>query len=631
MSPYASHGLFQLLLGYFFIYGQITSTMTTKLSSAATSGLAIRLLPLILLAIPLAVSIGFIAIRNVRLYGYSRAYISRNRPTVAVVVQIVASILGILQVTALTLAVNYRARIILTKRPVKSDTMDLLTALSVPRIAWSLPAAKLGLAALVVVLAQGPGALWAGSITPAVTREPIASGNFVVPKFSTWSSDVWDAEFLQKPNGDVWNQVENCTSQRSQAGAVTNCPVPNHQATLLDSLRGATSWTETTRNHSKPDSSAWTYVGRSYGMGASLGLVTAAGISDGYKLLGFSYNETGYETSISCQYNASSELTLDIRGEAPNVDVWYVTGLLPNSIREEYYPVVSWARANKDNAVVLGWAGVATGSQYMIGITSSPIYGNFTNIQCSVTFTPRVFTVSVNQTASLITVNTTDLRATDMEPSWHLKKNAIWSVNLLSRMSTSLYISVLGEALQQNLEATRSRYETLNTSEGALRSTQDSFEAILDDILGIYAGAQISLAKDVGSTPIVTFLEGMRFGDTTFQLAVAILTAITVVIVLIEGALTRGWQELPLFDPLAFKCITAAASLAGPALGSELKERHAVKGTQWLGEASDRTLGAISVMLVEKAGSMQLVLGNSYASADSQGGEELTRLTAPGM
>jgi hypothetical protein len=155
--------------------------------------------------------------------------------------------------------------------------MDLLTALSVPRVAWSLPAAKLGLAAFVVVLAQGPGALWAGSITPAVTQESLVTGNIVVPKFSTRTRDVWDAEFYQAPGGNVYNFVYNCTSLRSQVGAVTNCPVPNHQARLLDSLRGATSWTETMRNHSKPDSSAWTYIGRSYGMGASPGLAAPQG------------------------------------------------------------------------------------------------------------------------------------------------------------------------------------------------------------------------------------------------------------------------------------------------------------------------------------------------------------------
>ena len=599
-----------------------------KLSPAAISSLATRLLPLLLLVIPAAVSIGLLSTRDVRSSGSSRVYISRNRPTVAVLVQVIASVLGTLQIAALTLIINYRARITLTKRPIRTDTMDFFSAISIPRIPWNVPVAKVSLAALIVVLAQGPGALWAGSITPATTRESVTLGNILVPKFGAHSRHVWDAEFQQFDNGDVWNYVQNCTSQRTQAVAVTNCPVPNHQAALLDSLRGATGWTDTSRNHSKPDSTAWTYAGRSYGMGASQGLATIQGIPIDHKVLGYSYNETGYETSTHCRYNSSSNLKFELGGEAPNVNVWYVTGLLPISIKEEFYPVMSWARATESESEILAWAGVATHDQYMIGITSSAHYSNFKDIQCTVTFTPRAFVVSVNETSTTIRVNKTTTQTEDWESTGHLKSNSIWSVNLLSRMTTSLYTSVLGDALQQNLDAMLSQDKSITAADGALRSTEDSFDAILDDILGIYAGAQIGLARDVESTAIDTVVEGMRFGDPTFQFSVAVLTAAIVAVVLIEGVLTRWWLELPCFDPLALKAIAAAASIAGPALGKELERRHADLGTQWLGSSADRALGGICVMLVEKAGSLQLALAGGSVSAGDEAGDELTSLTA---
>jgi hypothetical protein len=107
------------------------------------------------------------------------------------------------------------------------------------------------------------------------------------------------------------------------------------------------------------------------------------------------------------------------------------------------------------------------------------------------------------------------------------------------------------------------------------------------------------------------------------------LTGIIVLIVLAEGVLQNWWQELPRFDPLAFKCVSAAASMAGPAIGSELQRQHAKKGTRWQGGPSDSALGALSVMLVERAGLLQLVLGDSHVSGDFQEGEELTGLTAP--
>jgi hypothetical protein len=347
-----------------------------------------------------------------------------------------------------------------------------------------------------------------------------------------------------------------------------------------------------------------------------------------YKLLGYSYNAGGYEASTHCQYNPDSNLTYIPGGTAPNLDLWYVSGTLPNSIREEHYPIISGVQTTRDEADILAWAGVATGDQYMIGITSSPIYGNFTNIQCSVTFTPTVFEVSVNQTSSFIYVDKTSLQAVDIEPSGHLKKNTIWSINLLSRMSTSLYMSVLGHSLQLNLITMLRRYNTTDYQQAALRSTEESFNAVLDDILGIYAGWQL-FAMNTETVPVVNTFEAMRIGDFKYQVAAYVLTGIIVIIVLVEGRSQHWWQELPRFDPLAFKCITAAASMAGQAIGSKLQEQHAKKGTRWRGDPSDRALGALSVTLVERAGLLQLILGDSHTSGDLQEREELTRLTAP--
>jgi hypothetical protein len=131
------------------------------------------------------------------------------------------------------------------------------------------------------------------------------------------------------------------------------------------------------------------------------------------------------------------------------------------------------------------------------------------------------------------------------------------------------------------------------------------------------------------TVPVVNTFEAMRIGDFKYQVAAYVLTGIIVIIVLVEGRSQHWWQELPRFDPLAFKCITAAASMAGQAIGSKLQEQHAKKGTRWRGDPSDRALGALSVTLVERAGLLQLILGDSHTSGDLQEREELTRLTAP--
>lgn len=344
---------------------------------------------------------------------------------------------------------------------------------------------KLSLAPLLVVLAQGPGALWAGSITPAIMSASVAMSTIPVARFSALSSDVWDAEFQRNELGDVWNYVQNCTAQRSQAVAVTSCPVPDHQAALLDSLRGATAWDNAVRNHTKPDSAAWTYTGRSFGMGAPQGLTAVQNVPSDYNILGYAYNEIGYNVKTSCRYNASSDLRFVLGGDGPNVEIWYLNGTMPNSIRPEFYPVMSWARASEDEAEILAWAAVATGDQYLVGITSSAVYGNFTNIQCSITFTPTVLAVYVNLTPSLMAVEATADVAGDMEVTGHLRQNAIWSINLPSRMSTSLYISIPGNALQNNLayaschrvtHSTSLRMQHYRTSSSRLNSSPSNQE-----------------------------------------------------------------------------------------------------------------------------------------------------------
>jgi hypothetical protein len=102
--------------------------------------------------------------------------------------------------------------------------------------------------------------------------------------------------FVHIANGDVHNYVENCVFYVDQTGTVGNCPVPYYQAALLESLREATSWTETPRNHSKPDQPGWSYTGRSCGMRSAY---TKAFLIN-YKLLEYSYSAGGYEASIHC-------------------------------------------------------------------------------------------------------------------------------------------------------------------------------------------------------------------------------------------------------------------------------------------------------------------------------------------
>lgn len=358
-------------------------------------------------------------------------------------------------------------------------------------------------------------------MTPIITSKTSNLGSIAIPQFTKATAHIWDSEFYLDGIDRVWNYVQNCTMIRGEMTLVSNCPVPNYQASLLESARDASS-SNGLRNHSKPDNAMWTYRGRSYGVGSSQRLVTVQNIPHDHALLGYTYNETGYLTSVQCLRIDSSALTFEFSKHVDNVDIWEITGSLPNSIRGEFYPVMAWHRDSLKDAAVLAWVGVSNNGSHMIGILASEQYGNFSNIQCEVVFEPAMFSITVNSTTQNLVVSPTASVAPDIDPTGHIQGNAIHSVNLLSRMSTSLYVSVLGEALTYNLQTKASLANATSNDyfDLTLEATSDSFLAIIDDVLGIYSGAQLVLSNASTQTTIFGSFEAVQIGLPWYQRAI---------------------------------------------------------------------------------------------------------------
>lgn len=540
-----------------------------------TSGLLQRSIPLMALALPTVLSILLVSTSHLRILGSLRQGIELHQTTITVLVQVLSATMGILQITTLTSLISAGLRLRLATRPTQLDTIGLLNALIVPRIPWGLSLKTIVPAAVFVVLAQGPGALWAGALNTAATSSQLTLGRAAVPVYSEATASVWDSEFGLDALDHVWNWVQNCTAVRGSAGmlsttSISNCPVPNYQAQLLEAVRDASAGGGVSvRNHSKPDSPAWTYRGRSYGVGAAQGLTSLEGVPGDHALLSYSYNETGYRTTVGCEVNATAALNFTLSAHVDNVFIWEVVGTLPNSVSSEFYPVMAWHRNSLNESEVLAWVGVSHNDSHMIGVVASQIYGNFNNMQCTVTFEPTLFNVAVNATEQTINVSIIDIprnQAVDIDPNGHLRRNSIWSVNLLSRMSTSLYVSVLGEALTHNLETVSAPQNTADKDPA--RAAAESFTAILDDILGIYAGSQLVLAGGLGgqaATKIRGEFSALRVGQPPYQYAVLGVNIALLLLVLAEAFRTRWWRDLPSFDTLDFETVVGSALAKGSA------------------------------------------------------------------
>ncbi|KAJ4420465.1 hypothetical protein N0V82_004342 [Gnomoniopsis sp. IMI 355080] len=587
-----------------------------KHTGAGNATLLDRSAPIAALMVPFIVSTILVSMSNIRALGGVRVNIEDHRTTVSVVVQLLATVMGLLQMTVLTSVMRASFSLHLSNKPMRLDTVGLFNALLIPRISWSLTRTGVLIALSLLVIAQGPGALWAGALTPIITSEPFKLGSIAVPQFTEATADIWDSEFYLNEENDVWNYVQNCTAVRGEMTSVSNCPVPNYQAALLASAREASS-SQGLRNHSKPDNAMWTYRGRSYGLGSSQGLVTVQDIPPDHKLLKYAYNETGYLASVQCARNDSSSLEFELSTSVDIVDIWEITGTLPNSVSSELYPVMAWHRDSLDDATVLGWVGVSNNGSHMIGVQASKQYGNFSNIQCTVTFEPTMFSVTVNLTTHtlvVLPVSSNDSHIIDIDSTGHLQGNTIHSVNLLARMSTSLYVSVLGETLTYNLETVISSLNNKSNdiSDPALQATSDSFLAIIDDVLGIYGGAQLVLSN--ASTQVATYgsFEAVQIGQPWYQRAVLVINIGLLVLVLVEGLRTRWWRGLPCFDLLDFKSVTAAASCAGTGLMEELRRTYQDRGSSrdgnWMGSPSDRILGSLAVQLCRESYSSELAI-----------------------
>jgi hypothetical protein len=95
--------------------------------------------------------------------------VSESRATVQLVVQILATLLALLQTYVVSSIIRFRTNIFLESNGLQLDTIKLFEALWVLRLDLELPLHYGLLACIYILLAQAPVAIWTASLTPVVT------------------------------------------------------------------------------------------------------------------------------------------------------------------------------------------------------------------------------------------------------------------------------------------------------------------------------------------------------------------------------------------------------------------------------------------------------------------------------
>ena len=583
----------------------------------------VRLLPLLELIIPTIASLLLYRFGNWQSTGTIHDLVKNNQATSQSFVQIISHILGLLQVSSLCAVLNLSMRHQIMHGSVALQVLSFLVASSTARIDFYLPRRLLLLNAAFVAATFLPAALWAPAISPVIILKSQELGHQLLPAYTEGTRAYWDSQFqLRGPGRVVYNVNDHCSLINDKRGLLPSCPVPTLQGLLLLSASSATTLDGGPRNHSKLDNPNWEFVGRSFGAGSPVGKSDDLMVDD--RVLYYSYAESGYLANVSCIKNGTSNFRFRLeqsvsknisifnyqRANHPEMplnhswdswpDIWttysiyYLDGYLPNSIigTPELYPSISKHEGYEN---ITAWAAVANSNRNMIAVaTGSRLYRELDQIQCEVFFRPTVFDVTVNRVQRTIAVEAQSLveagspvEAEDIDPSGHLRANVMHSINLLSRMSPSLYVSVLGETLNRNVERMQKQRPGLNVTEAVTSAVAESFTAMIDDILVAYGASQLVNAQDTTSTVAYGLMEATQFGHPFYRSSVLTLNILVILVVLFETARTRCWKYLIRFNILDIKSAIVAASAGGSGIVKAVWARHRSQGTRWAGDPTD--------------------------------------------
>ncbi|KAH7249495.1 hypothetical protein B0J15DRAFT_57870 [Fusarium solani] len=341
---------------------------------------------------------------------------------------------------------------------------------------------------------------------------------------------------------------------------------------LLAGAAAASPIHNSSRMHEKLDSTGYTYVGRSYGVGSSVGL-GQVNFKEGRDLLGWKYQEVGYAAKVNCIYNKSANFVLNKKETL----LWAAEGEMPDSDDGgEYSNYVGYGDGN--NVLAIGVAHfkdhnatVAPVRRY-ISFAGGFWYKFLDQAQCEVDFEPTRFNVTVNNLGKNITVEpTNDTDVPDIDPSRWLKGVLLRQFELIANDETNLYVSTVGSAFNNSITGHLLSLEMNGTTSVSdndinLRGIENAIISMVDDMLAAYASAQLVVGNFKDNVKGTVRVTAVAIGEKRFAIAAFALNMVVAFIFLLEALRTRGWKDLPEFDPSDIRHVMIAASEGGGSL-----------------------------------------------------------------
>ena len=248
-----------------------------------------------------------------------------NRAATQIIVQITAQMLGALLTFSVTSLVNYYTRERLMTEPTSLERLRLWQSICFVSPDWSLSFSHLLVSLSFLCVLFVPSALWTGALTPLASTKQVHTAVAIPAYDPDYGHRYWNRTYIGKT---IYNTFTSDTGK----GTFSYNPSSRLAGSIVDVAAFATVTKVSDRMHTKLDTSRYSYRGRSYGVGSSIGLVDLAR-QDPQSIRQYTFLEAGYKATASCTRNESSQWL--IRPANASCPSWYniypVSGLLPNS------------------------------------------------------------------------------------------------------------------------------------------------------------------------------------------------------------------------------------------------------------------------------------------------------------
>ena len=496
--------------------------------------------------------------------------------------------------------INLSSRAYMSQSSFSLDLTKFFSALTAHNVDNSLPWLYSLPVIIFVTITLLPGALWAGAITPV---------NSLKPSTRQMQLPGWENTTTLKNN--YHSELRNLYDLNTVEGLFTYRPDFDLQGPMLGMAAQASSQTGGISPHAKLDKTGYVYNARSFGVGASVGLMDYAFPNT---TKSYDYTELGLQSHTSCIYNDTTALSIgdDIlpQGSGWLYSLFEVNGHLP--VAGESVPVGATAFAFNAGGVVSLFT-ATSGLNNTLGIiagggSENNYYGPLNNVQCDIIFSPTTFSLSVDRTNRTISVFPVD--DVDMPPYGQVVINrTIGAMSTMSSALTTSYVSILGQTLMYNIANVQVAHG--NNSASNLLGVSDAVDSFIDNILLSYASAQLMITKDFAPSDVTSEEAAIVFGTPVYIYLIFITNFIIFLVYIAEALRTRGWRHLTTFNYMDVKTVIVGTSTGGNGIANKVNTLHEENGSIWRAEMNDRIAGQIHVQLEESPqGAAAIVVSN---------------------